>query len=142
MLFSQEEELAIAESIRAAEHATTGEIRLYVEDFCFRDHPVERAAEIFHLFGMHHTHDRNAVLVYIAEKSRQFAFWGDEGIHQQVGTVFWQTEKQILRDHLQRDAAAEGICRVIEQIGGRLRAAFPAEPGSHDNELPDEIIYG
>ncbi len=142
MLFTQEEEVRITAAIRAAERGTSGEIRLYVEDFCMRDHPVERASEIFQLFGMFNTKQRNAVVVYLAEKSRHFAFWGDTGIHDRVGFQFWEAEKRMLLEYLQRDEAAEGVCKVLELIGIQLRTHFPADENHDDNELPDEIIYG
>ena len=42
MLFTKEEEARIVQAIRAAERRTSGEIRVFVEDFCDRDHPVAR----------------------------------------------------------------------------------------------------
>jgi len=143
MLFTKEEETRIVQAIRAAERRTSGEIRVFVEDFCDRDHPVERAAEVFQLFGMFNTKARNGVMIYLAEKSHQFALWGDTGIHERVGFQFWEAEKRILREHLQRDEAADGMCLVIEQIGERLHEHFPAaDDDKNENELPDEIIYG
>lgn len=142
MLFTQEEETRIQEAIRTAENLTSGEIRLFVEDFCDRDHPVERAAEIFQLFGMFNTKQRNGVLIYVAEKSRMFAIWGDSGIHQRVGYQFWDAEKELLKTHLQTGQACEGICQVVAQIGTQMHAYFPADPDDNENELPDEIIYG
>jgi uncharacterized membrane protein len=143
MLFSKEEESHIVQAIRAAERRTSGEIRIFVEDFCERDHPVERAAEIFHLYGMFNTKAQNGVLIYLAEKSHQFAIWGDAGIHERVGFQFWDAEKRLMREHLQRDEGAKGVCLVIEQIGERLREHFPApDDNKNENELPDEIIYG
>jgi uncharacterized membrane protein len=142
MLFTKEEEARIASAIQLAEQGTSGEIRLFVEDFCLRDHPVERAAEVFSLFGMFHTKERNGVLIYLAEKSRHLAIWGDAGIHARVGGDFWVQEKQLMRDYLQRDEAAEGVCKAIALMGARLQAFFPADPNDNENELPDEIIYG
>jgi uncharacterized membrane protein len=142
MLFSKEEESRIMQAIQAAERGTSGEIRLFIEDFCLRDHPVERAEEVFQLFGMFNTKNRNAVLLYLAEKSRHFAIWGDAGIHEQVGYQFWEAEKKLLRDHLQQDDAAGGVVEVINLIGNRLRTHFPSDENHDDNELPDEIIYG
>lgn len=142
MLFSQAEETKIVSAIKQAEKGTSGEIRLFVEDFCMRDHPVERAEEVFQLFGMFNTQDRNAVLIYLAEKSHHFAIWGDAGIHAKVGFQFWEQEKALLHEHFQRDAAAEGICKAVQLIGARLRENFPADENNDDNELPDEIIYG
>jgi uncharacterized membrane protein len=143
MLFTPEEEARIVAHIALAEKLSSGEIRLFVEDFCFRDHPVVRAAEAFALFGMHHTEERNAVLIYIAEKSHHFAIWGDEAIHSKVGSDFWQEEKTVLGNALREGRAAAGICTVIRQIGAKLTHHFPAKPGKEDkNELPNEIIYG
>jgi uncharacterized membrane protein len=142
MLFNQDEEARIADAIRAAERGTSGEIRLYVEDYCQRDHPAERAQELFQLFGMYNTQYRNAVLIYLAEKSRQFALWGDAGIHEKVGNQFWEEEKKLLREYLQRDEAAEGVSKAILLVGDRLRQFFPNDEKTDINELPDEIIYG
>jgi uncharacterized membrane protein len=143
MLFSPSDEARIVAAIRAAERGTSGEIRLFVEDFCLLDHPVERAEELFRLFGMFNTRERNAVLIYLAEKSRHLAIWGDAGIHERVGNQFWEHEKQILREHLQQDDATEGLCKAIYLIGSQLREHFPAADDNQEhNELPDEIIYG
>ncbi len=142
MLFTPDEEARILDAIRAAERQTSGEIRLFVEDFCDRDQPVERAAEVFQLFGMFNTKQRNGVLIYLAEKSRMFAIWGDSGIHAKVGFQFWDAEKQLLRTHMQQEQACAGICQVIDQIGTQLARYFPADPNDNKNELPDEIIYG
>lgn len=142
MLFNQDEEARIADAIRAAERGTSGEIRLYVEDYCQQDHPTERAQELFQLFGMYNTQNRNAVLIYLAEKSRQFALWGDAGIHEKVGNQFWEEEKKLLREYLQRDEAAEGVSKAILMVGDRLRQYFPNDEKTDINELPDEIIYG
>ncbi len=141
MLFSKEEETLIVEAIRWAERKSSGEIRLFVEDFCYRDSPVERASEIFAQYGMFHTTDRNGVLIYIAEKSHQFAIWGDVGIHDKVGFSFWKAEKEIMREHFISERYAEGVCKVIKQISHQLEAHFPHGPDDK-NELPDEIIYG
>ena len=142
MFFSPEEEQRIETAIREMERQTSGEIRLFVESFCERDHPVERAAEVFYLFGMQNTRQRNAVLIYIADKSHLFAIWGDAGIHERVGFQFWDAEKQLLKSYLQKDQACEGVCAVIAQIGAQLQQYFPAHPDDNENELPDAIIYG
>jgi uncharacterized membrane protein len=143
MTFTAQEETRIVEAIRQAEQRSSGELRVFVEDVCERDHPVERAEEVFALHGMHHTEQRNAVLIYIARGSRQFAIWGDVGIHERVGFRFWESEKRLLLDYLRRDEACAGLCAVIEQVGEQLRAHFPLPPGhTNPNELSDDIIYG
>jgi uncharacterized membrane protein len=141
--FTKEEDERIVQEIFLAEEHTSGELRVYVEDYCFRDHPVERAAEVFALFGMHNTKNRNAVLLYLATKSHHLAIWGDIAIHDKVGPDFWETERNILINALREDHAAQGVCEVIRQIGQKIKLHFPAGPGdTRKNELPNDILYG
>ncbi|MEZ4919975.1 MAG: TPM domain-containing protein [Saprospiraceae bacterium] len=138
----KEEEADIIKAIRKSETGSSGEIRVYVEDTCPRPNVVERAAEVFFDFEMQKTANRNGVLIYIAEKSRLFAVWGDSGIHEKVGFQFWDDEKSLLLDHFKDGKACEGVCKAVIQIGDKLRAHFPATDSDNENELPDELIYG
>ncbi len=142
MYLSPSEEQEVLNAIREAEHLTSGEIRLFIEDFCDKESPLERAVELFFAHGMAGTRDRNAVLIYLAPKSRQFAIWGDAGIHERLGYQFWEEEKHLLRVYLQQDKACDGLCAVITKIGEELHRYFPADSSDNPNELPDEILYG
>ncbi len=142
MFFSKKEESLIVQAIYAAERHTSGEIRVYIEEFCDYDDPLERAATLFVQNGMHNTRERNAVLIYLADKSRQFAIWGDANMHQKAGPLFWKNEKQLLRSYLQKDEPCEGICAVIGEIGKVLKQHFPANKNDNPDELPNDIIYG
>lgn len=142
MIFSSTEEQQIISAIREAERHSTGEIRLFVEAICPSDAPLERAASLFAHHGMTETAQRNGVLLYLAWQSRQFAIWGDTGIHERAGQQFWEEEKQILRQFMQQDRACEGVCAVIAKIGAALDRFFPAGQERNINELPDDILYG
>lgn len=124
MLFTNEEETRITAAIRAAEKGTSGEIRLFVEDFCERDHPIERAEELFQLFGMFNTKAQNGVLIYLAEKSRQFAIWGDSGIDSRAGFQFLGRGKHLLREFLQKDEAANGVCEAVQLIQSKTQGTL------------------
>ena len=138
--FSTEEEHQIVESIRQAELATSGEIRVHVE--VGATEPVlDLGARIFRELGMHETQDRNGVLVILAVDRREFAILGDEGINRVVPENFWDTERDLLRQHFRRGAFAEGIALAIQQVGRNLRKFFPYQTDDV-NELPDEISYG
>ncbi len=139
-LLSVEDEKTVVEAIRWVERRSSGEVRIFVEAFC-PDSPLERAAALFAKNGMDKTKYRNGVLIYLAHGTREMAIWGDEGIHARVGADFWSLERDILRQHFKKNEFAEGLCRVIRQVGDQLEAHFPHEPGDV-NELPDEIIYG
>src|SRR5438128_10542910 len=97
--FSLQEKELIVSAIRGAELRTSGEVRVYIESHCRFVDALDRALEIFHSLKMYETADRNAVLVYVALKDKQLAVFGDDGIHQKVGTPFWNKEVQQMLQH-------------------------------------------
>ena len=140
--FSPDEKNKIVQAIRLAEQQTSGEIRVYVESRCRFVHPLDRAHEIFFGLNMDQTEARNAVLVYVAIKDRQLALFGDKGIHEKVGEQFWNEKVKIILSHMHKESYAEGICRIVGDIGEALRTHFPFDRGSDKNELPDDIVFG
>lgn len=140
-LFNPDQEKRILESISQLERNSTGELRLYVEDKC-RGNVHNRVMEIFANHGMQNTANRNAVLIYIAVRSRNIYIWGDEGIHARAGQSLWD---QILVDLVAdfKDGMYEtGVIRAIDAIGVKLAEYFPPDGSEGNNELPDDIIYG
>lgn len=96
-LFSDAEKERVILAIRQAERLTSGEIRLFVESRCEYVDPMDRAREVFLSLNMEKTKQRNGVLLYIALRDHQFAILGDQGIHEKVGTEFWQKEALLLK---------------------------------------------
>jgi len=139
--FSTAELEQIKLAIDAAEMLTSGEIKVYVENYCKSDNPVQRAVECFAKLKMDTTAERNGVLIYLAIKDKKFSIIGDEGIHQQVGTDFWEQEKNILQQHLKSGKIVEGICSCIATIGGHLQKYFPHKDDDK-NELSNEVVIG
>jgi len=140
--FTQEENAKIVEAIRMAEKRTSGEVRVFVESKCRFVDPLDRAYELFYGLKMDATDERNAVLVYVAMKHRQLAVFGDEGIHQKVGTEFWKKEVGIMLSHFNKENYTEGLSQVVTEIGDVLQSHFPYETKGDKNELPDEIVFG
>lgn len=140
--FSQAEKDVIVDAIQNAERQTSGEVRVFVESRCRFVDPVERAAEIFINLKMDQTELRNACLVYVAMKDRQLAVFGDEGIHEKVGTSFWTAEVVKMLSQFNNQDYAAGIATVVKNIGGALRYHFPYDAATDKNELPDEIVFG
>lgn len=140
--FSAAEKQVVVEAIQAAEKQTSGEVRVFVESRCRFVDPVERAAEIFMNLKMDKTDLRNACLVYVAMKDRQLAVFGDEGIHEKVGTSFWTAEVVKMLSLFEKQDYATGIATVVKNIGGALRYHFPYDAATDKNELPDEIVFG
>jgi uncharacterized membrane protein len=140
--FDEEESRIIVKAIRHAEQRTSGEVRVFVESRCRWVDAIDRAAELFFSLKMDQTEQRNAVLIYIATKDHQLAVFGDEGIHQKVGTPYWnKVVKEMLQSFNQKHFA-EGIANCAVQIGEALEKYFPYDKGTDKNELPDDIVFG
>lgn len=139
--FTPQENEAIVNAIRAAEKRTSGEIRVFVESRCSFVDPVDRAVEIFFGLKMDKTEDRNGVVLYIAMKDHQLAVFGDKGIHDKVGTEFWNKEVNKMLSSFSRENYTDGIVQIITEIGDTLVSNFPYE-NEDRNELPDDIVFG
>ena len=141
-LFSDAENARIVEAIKSSEQLTSGEIRIYIESKNPLVSTIERASEIFFNLKMQETRQRNAVLLYLAYKDREVAIFGDEGIHQQVGTEFWNNQVKQMVMLFKENNLTEGIVKCITEVGNVLIEKFPHQGTMDKNELPDEIVFG
>src|SRR5687767_13050717 len=140
--FTEEEARLIVKAVKHAEQRTSGEVRVFVENRCRWVDAIDRAAEIFFSLQMERTENRNAVLIYVAVKDRQLAIFGDEGIHQRVGSSYWNNRVREMLDSFHKKSYAEGIANCAVQIGEALEKNFPYDKGTDKNELPDDIVFG
>ncbi len=139
--FSEQEKQLIVHAIEKAEHRTSGEVRIYIENHCPTD-PVKRAQEVFQSLKMYETIARNGVIVYLAMKDKKLAIYGDEGIHTKVGDAFWNAEVSKILSHFNQNNFTEGIVNIILAVGEALTLHFPYDDKTDTNELPDEIVFG
>ncbi|PWJ57734.1 TLP18.3/Psb32/MOLO-1 phosphatase superfamily protein [Dyadobacter jejuensis] len=138
---SEADQQAIIAAIKAAEMQTSGEIKVHIEEKCPTEQSMERAIEVFGMLNMHQTEQRNGVLFYLAYGDRKFAVLGDSGIHEKVTDLFWNSTKDLLRQHFAKNDYAQGLCAAITEAGLQLKKHFPYQ--SDDiNELPDDISFG
>ncbi len=138
--FSEKDRLIIVSSIEEAEMATSGEIRLFIEDDC-GEHVLDRAAFMFFQLGMEKTKDRNAVLFYLAVDSKQFAILGDKGINEKVGSDFWHEIKATMQNHFTVGDFITGLIKGIKMTGEALSTHFPYQKDDKD-ELHNGIVFG
>jgi len=136
----KENELLITKAIEKAEHKTSGEIRVHVENKCGEE-VLDRAAWLFKKLKMHETKDRNGVLIYLSINDRKFAIIGDAGINKVVPEGFWNENKEMMISHFKNGEFAIGLIKGIEKAGEQLKQFFPYQ-GNDVNELSDEISYG
>lgn len=137
--FTKEQQTQVTDAIRQAEEATSGEVRVHIETFCYGD-VLDRAAWIFGKLGMHKTKERNGVLFYLAVKDRKFAVIGDAGINAKVPEGFWDDVKELLRKNFTEGRFTEGLSEGIILAGKHLKEHFPHQKDDV-NELSDEISF-
>ncbi|SEG01937.1 TPM domain-containing protein [Flavobacterium urumqiense] len=137
---TQEEELAIVEAIRMAEKNTSGEIRVHIEKTTSKV-PFDRALEVFHELRMDETQLQNGVLIYLAVADKKFVICGDKGINDLVADDFWDTTKEIMKNHFKNGNFKQGLIDGILIAGEQLKKYFPWQDGD-TNELSNEISKG
>ncbi len=127
-------------AIHAAEQKSSGEIRVMVSHKA-APNPVATAQKAFLRLGMQATKHRNAVLIFVAPRSRTFAVIGDEAVHAKCGDDFWRELAAAMTGHFKRGEFTGGITHGINRAGELLAAHFPHEPDDQ-NELQDDVIEG
>ena len=139
-LLTSEEQQRVITAIRQAEDHTSGEVRVHIEARCPEPNVMDRAVQVFFLLEMNKTAQQNGVLFYLATDDHKFAVLGDKGIDQVVPANFWESTKDLLRDHFRAGQIAEGLCKGIERAGQQLKQYFPRQEDDK-NELSDEISF-
>lgn len=137
--FTEEQKAAMAAAIQQAEKATSGEIRVHIENHC-RKNVLDRAADVFAQLKMHKTAARNGVLVYVALEDRKLAILGDAGINAKVPANFWEGIKIRMVEQFKQGLITEGICEAVLSAGNALKTYFPYQTDDK-NELPDDISF-
>ena len=103
--------------------------------------PLARAQALFQRLGMHRTHDRHGVLVYVAIRSRRLAVVGDVGIHARVGDEHWAGVRDLMVERLRAGATRDALVGAVDEVGRGLARHFPRRPDDR-NELPDDVSIG
>ena len=138
-ILNREEDRRVVEAIKQAEHNTSGEIKVHIENHCKGD-VEQRSLFVFKRLKLNETKLRNGVLIYLAIKDRKFAILGDEGIDKVVEDGFWNDVKDLMLSHFKDGRFTEGLEQGIQCCGENLKAYFPYQ--SDDiNEIPDDISY-
>ncbi len=136
----QLDDAQIVAAIGAAERQSSGEIRVYISHK-IREDALAAAQVCFQKLGMTKTRQRNAVLIYFAPLTRQFAIVGDAGIHQKCGDDFWQGIRLAMSEQLQQGKFTGAIVGAIQKTGALLAQHFPRDSDDR-NELPNEVERG
>ena len=127
----------VVTAIAAAERRTSGEIRVVLARHKAPD-PVAAAQAHFDRLGMAATKNRNAVLIFLAPRSRTFAIIGDTGVHEKCGDPFWREVVAAMTVHFKTGDFTAGLVHGIGRAGDLLAEHYPRGP-EDQNQLPDDI---
>jgi uncharacterized membrane protein len=133
---------AVVRAIAAAEGACSGEIRVHIEPNCHGREVRFVAERIFERLGMTKTELRNGVLIFLAAKEQQFAVIGDKGIHENVGSSFWEDVAAHMTNAFRHGDFTGGVVNAVHEVGERLACHYPHAGGADVNELTNEISVG
>ncbi len=134
----QIETAKVVEAISEAEDITSAEIRVHYTVCSSKLPLLDEAQKVFEKLDMHKTESRNGVLIFLRLKSKEIAVIGDEGIHQHVGTAFWEAVKDEIIRNIQSHTITEGIVKGVHVVGKQLSKFFPPSD-ENPNELSNEV---
>ena len=128
----------VLSAISEAERKTSGEIRIYISNENIDD-VFAAAQKQFVRLAMHHTQQRNGVLLYFAPRVQRFAIVGDKGIHEKCGDSYWHEITTQMIPLLKQGQFTQAAVEAIRRMGAVLAEHFPRAPDDR-NELPDSIV--
>jgi len=126
-------------AIADAERKTSGEIRVGISHTGVKDVLVA-AQECFRKLGMERTRHRNGVLIYFVPSDRQFAVWGDTGLHEKCGDSRWQEIAAHVTPLLKSSQYTDATLEVIRRVSESLSLHFPRQADDVD-ELPNSLRH-
>ncbi|HTY03591.1 MAG TPA: TPM domain-containing protein [Rhodocyclaceae bacterium] len=133
---------AIRAAVAASEESHRGELRIVIEGplpvtSLWRGHSTrQRAAELFHRFGVGNTHDATGILIYVQLVDRHVEVLADRGIDARVAQSEWEIICREMEAAFSDGAWRRGVLDAIDRATRLLALHFPARPGN-PNELDD-----
>lgn len=124
----------VRQAIAAAEHQTSGRVRVSVAPFFWGD--VRRAAErAFTRLGRH------GVLIFVVPARRKLVVLGDEDIHARVGQEFWDDVTAAVAERFRAGDFTGGLVHGIETAGKELAPALPYDAAKDTGEGPEDVDF-
>jgi len=129
---------AVVRAIQVAEQNSTAELRVMVTGRKVTD-PLREAWSAFARHGMDRTRERNAILIFLAPETRQFALIRDEGFNSHDTPERWQHLAATLEQGFRSGDYTSPLVAVITELGKWMANCFPRQ-ADDVNELPDGIL--
>jgi uncharacterized membrane protein len=136
---SAEEEL-ISKAIYQAELQTTGEIHVHIYEGKVDGDILSLTKKKFLDLGLHHTPQRNCVLILLSLISHKVAIYGDEEIHKIVGQSGWDKLLGQIIDSFKKGDYATGIINCVQEVGNILKIHYPQiDDSNEENHISNAL---
>lgn len=137
-MLNPEEIKKLETKIAAVESMTSAEFKIII---CLHAWMglKRKARKLFLKHGLDKTKERNAVLILLVEKDREFLIYGDEGIHSKVGEDFWLDVRDQMLAAIKEGGVAAGLSMGLHLLADILAEHFPST--DEVDELSNEIIF-
>ena len=137
-LLSTEDIRRLEAKIAAVETMTSVEFKVIVCSHAWFG-LKKKAHKLFLKYGLDKTRDRNAVLILMAEKDREFLIYGDKGIHEKVGELFWDSVKEDMLELFKQNNIVGGLSLGLSLLAEIFVAHFPKT--DETNGLSNKIAF-
>jgi putative membrane protein len=97
------------------------------------------AREQFFAQGLHRTHERSGVLIFVSLAEHYVEVIADEGINARLASNVWEQAVADFVREVKAGRVAQGFLTAIADCGETLIAHFPRAAGD-TNELPNHLI--
>lgn len=97
------------------------------------------AREQFLAQNLHHTEQRNGILLFVSVAERYVEIMADKGINDVVDANTWNQVIQQFIDNIKQGEVEQGFISAIDTSAGILKQHFPVQPRDL-NELPNHLI--
>ena len=90
--------------------------------------------------GVHSTHHRTGILIYISVLERKVVILADGGVHGKLGPTYWEKSVAKIVQGIRARHPGKALSDLILEIGDQLKEHFPH--GEEDqNEIADGIRF-
>lgn len=138
-MLSREELDRLSVKIAAAEQLTSAELRVVLTKSSWFG-IKSKAHKLFRKYGLDKTAQRNAAMILVDMRSRELLIYGDDGVHQRVGQMFWNDVRDAMVEELGEGRLADALATGIRLVGERLALLFPAVANDR-NEIANDVIF-
>ena len=136
-ILDEHERRELAEVLQAAARRTSAAVKVVILRHGWGD-IRSKAIQTFRAMGMDRAEARNGVLILVATADREYAIYGDRGIHRLVGQEFWDNVRDVMARSFEESEMGRGLCDAVTLAAGMLEQHFPDAAGGKV-EAPDAV---